>query len=181
MQFRTGPARLRHSLFRALSAHLKALLPQNVGILLHRTPLERRLPPEIGRQEAVSVGHCGEGGLERVLEGLGRAGRRRVGVLDSGELEQTLDSRRGDEAGAARGWNKSDGDGAALSALLHGQRVRKTEVGTPVASPHGDDAELGNNDGGADGGSATSLEVLMPRPTWPSESPMMTMALNRVR
>jgi hypothetical protein len=28
---------------------------------------------------------------------------------------------------------------------------------------------------------ATSLEVLMPRPTWPSESPMMTMALKRVR
>ena len=28
---------------------------------------------------------------------------------------------------------------------------------------------------------ATSLEVLMPRPTWPSESPMMTTALNRVR
>jgi hypothetical protein len=28
---------------------------------------------------------------------------------------------------------------------------------------------------------ATSLDVLMPRPTWPSESPMTTMALNRVR
>lgn len=28
---------------------------------------------------------------------------------------------------------------------------------------------------------ATSFEVLMPRPTWPSESPMMTTALNRVR
>ena len=28
---------------------------------------------------------------------------------------------------------------------------------------------------------ATSFEVLMPRPTWPSESPITTMALKRVR
>ena len=28
---------------------------------------------------------------------------------------------------------------------------------------------------------ATSLDVLIPRPTWPSESPMTTMALKRVR
>ena len=28
---------------------------------------------------------------------------------------------------------------------------------------------------------ATSLEVLMPRPMWPSESPMTTTALKRVR
>ena len=29
--------------------------------------------------------------------------------------------------------------------------MRRTEVGTPVASAHGDDAQLGDNDGGADG------------------------------
>lgn len=47
----------------------------------------------------------------------------------------------------------SDGDGTTLGALLDGQRVRLTEVGTPVTSPDGQNAELGNDDGGADGGS----------------------------
>ena len=46
----------------------------------------------------------------------------------------------------------SDGDGTALSALLDGQGVGETKVGAPVASADGDDAELGNDDGGADGG-----------------------------
>jgi hypothetical protein len=31
--------------------------------------------------------------------------------------------------------------------------VRLTKVGTPVSSSDGDDGELGNDDGGADGGS----------------------------
>jgi hypothetical protein len=31
--------------------------------------------------------------------------------------------------------------------------VRKTKVGTPVAATDGDNAELGNDDGSADGGS----------------------------
>lgn len=31
--------------------------------------------------------------------------------------------------------------------------MRLTEVGTPVTSPDGQDGELGNGDGGADGGS----------------------------
>lgn len=47
----------------------------------------------------------------------------------------------------------SDGDGSALSALLDGQRVRVTKVGTPVTSPDGQDGELGNGDSGTDGGS----------------------------
>jgi len=46
----------------------------------------------------------------------------------------------------------SDGDGAALSALLGGEGVRKTKVGTPVTTSHGDDAQLGNNDGSTDSG-----------------------------
>jgi hypothetical protein len=47
----------------------------------------------------------------------------------------------------------SDGDGTTLGALLDGQRVRLTEVGTPVTSPDGQNAELGNDDSGTDGGS----------------------------
>jgi len=44
-----------------------------------------------------------------------------------------------------------DGDGTALSALLDGDGVRLSEVGAPVTSPDGNDSELGNDDGGADG------------------------------
>lgn len=47
----------------------------------------------------------------------------------------------------------SDSDGTALSRLLAGQGVRSTEVGTPVTSSDGDDAQLGNDDGGTDSGS----------------------------
>jgi hypothetical protein len=46
----------------------------------------------------------------------------------------------------------ADRDGTALSALLGGEGVRKTEVGTPVTATDGDDAELGNDDSGADSG-----------------------------
>lgn len=45
----------------------------------------------------------------------------------------------------------SDGDGTALSALLDGQRVRQTKVGTPVTTTDGDNAKLSDDDSGADG------------------------------
>ena len=51
---------------------------------------------------------------------------------------------------ASRFGTYADCDGAALSALLGGQRVRETEVGAPVTTSDGDDAELGDNDGGTD-------------------------------
>lgn len=47
----------------------------------------------------------------------------------------------------------SDGDGTTLGALLDGQRVRLTKVGTPVTATDGENSELGNDDGGTDGGS----------------------------
>ena len=61
-------------------------LPQSVRILVQRAPDELRLAPQVGRQETVGVGDGGEGGLEGVLEGLGRTGRGRVSILDTGEL-----------------------------------------------------------------------------------------------
>lgn len=45
----------------------------------------------------------------------------------------------------------SDGNGAALAALLRRQRVRFTERGAPVPSPNGQHAQLGDDDGCADG------------------------------
>ena len=76
-------------------------VPKGVGILLQRAPDELGLLPQVGCEEAVGVGDGSEGGLEGVLEGLGRAGRRGVGVLDTGELQETLDGGRSDEGGTA--------------------------------------------------------------------------------
>ena len=45
----------------------------------------------------------------------------------------------------------TDSDGAALAALLGGQRVGKTKVGAPVTTSDGDDAQLRDDDGGTDG------------------------------
>lgn len=47
---------------------------QGIGELLQRASDQLRLLPQVGGQEAVGVGHGGEGGLEGVLEGLGGAG-----------------------------------------------------------------------------------------------------------
>lgn len=46
----------------------------------------------------------------------------------------------------------SDGDGTALARLFGGQRVRISEVGSPVAAAHGQDRKFSDDDGGADGG-----------------------------
>ena len=46
----------------------------------------------------------------------------------------------------------TDSDGTALSGLLARQGVGGTEVGAPVTTTDGDDAQLGDDDGGADSG-----------------------------
>ena len=51
------------------------------------------------------------------------------------------------------GYTYTNGDGTALATLLAGKRVRSTKVVTPVSATDGDNAELGNDDGGTDGGS----------------------------
>ena len=45
-----------------------------------------------------------------------------------------------------------DSDRPALPALLRRQTVRLAEIRAPVAAADGDDGELGDDDGGADGG-----------------------------
>lgn len=47
----------------------------------------------------------------------------------------------------------ADGNGTALARLLDGNGVRLTKVGAPVTATDGDNVELGDDDGGADGGS----------------------------
>ena len=45
-----------------------------------------------------------------------------------------------------------DSDGTALAALFGWQRMRVAQVGTPVTTTDGENAELRDDDGGADGG-----------------------------
>ncbi len=44
-------------------------------------------------------------------------------------------------------------DGTTLSRLLGGERVRCSQIGTPVSSADGQDTQLGDDDGGTDGSS----------------------------
>lgn len=132
--------------------HLNALgVLEGVGELLQGAAVQLGLLPQVGGEEAVGVGDGDEAGLEGVLEGLGGTSGRGVGVLDTGELQEALDGGGGDEAGTAGGGDQADGDGAALARLLARERVRLTEVVAPVAATDGDDGELGDDDGGADG------------------------------
>lgn len=93
------------------SSHLRnRLVPlslaQNVAELIERAPDELGLGPQVRGEETVGVTDGHEGGLESVLEGLGRTGRGSVGVLDTGKLEQTLDSGGGNEASTTGGRDK---------------------------------------------------------------------------
>lgn len=127
-------------------------LAKDVAVLLERRPCESSLAPQVGGKESVCVGDGNEGGLQCVLKSLGGTSGRGVSILDTSQLQETLDSGRGNETGTAGGGNETDGDGTALAGLLGGERVRLTEVGTPVTTTDGDNGELGDDDGSADGG-----------------------------
>lgn len=84
--------------------HLVALaVAENVRVLLEGAALQLGVVPQVGGEEAVGAGDGDEGGLEGVLEGLGRTGRGTVGVIDTGKLQQTLDGGRGDDTGTTGG------------------------------------------------------------------------------
>jgi hypothetical protein len=73
--------------------------------------------------------------------------------LHTSQLQETLDGGRGDDTGTAGSGDETDSDGTTLAGLLGGQRVRLTEVGAPVATADGEDGQLRNDDGSADGSS----------------------------
>ena len=81
-------------------------LAQDITELLQRAADKLSLLPEVGGEEAVGVDDGKEGSLEGVLEGLGGTGRAGVGVLDTGKLEQTLDSGGGNETGTTGSGDK---------------------------------------------------------------------------
>ena len=89
------------------SKHLVALaLTENVRVLLEWGADELGLLPEVRSEEAVGVGDGDEGGLEGVLEGLGRSGRGSVDVVDTSQLQETLDSWGGNETSTTWSWDE---------------------------------------------------------------------------
>ena len=177
-------------------------LPQGVSKLLQRASDELGLLPQLGCQEAVGVGDSSEGSLQGVLQGLGGSGRGGVSVLNTRKLEETLDGGRSNERGTTGGRNKLEGTHVS-KAGQQTQQILSKALTLTVTEPHFPLSLIGMEWGrprlapqyprrtgmtlslammmAARMAVATSLEVLIPRPTCPSESPMMTMALNRVR
>ena len=103
----TSPSLLRHPGFQIKRSPLITLsLTEDITELFQRAPDELGILPEVGCEETVAVTDGDEGGLEGVLKGLGRSGRGGVGVLDTGELEETLDSGGGNEASTAGSGDK---------------------------------------------------------------------------
>ena len=92
-------------------------VPEGVGELFERASDELRLLPEVGGEEAVGVGYGGEGGLEGVLESLCGTGGGCVGVLDTGKLEEALDSGGSDKGGTTGSRDKLRKEGKNWSAL----------------------------------------------------------------
>lgn len=109
--------------------------------------------PQVRSQETVGVTDGNEGSLQGVLGGSGGTRRGSVDVLDTGQLHQLLDDRRSNDTLTSWGWDQSDGNGTTLTSDLTWQRVRSTQVGTPVTSSDWDDGQLGDDDGSLDGGS----------------------------
>lgn len=129
---------------RTVSSLLVSLaLPQGIRKLVQGTPDQLGLLPEVGGQETVSVGDSHEGSLEGVLEGLGGTGGRGVGVLDTSELEESLDGGGGNEASTARSGDKLSRAHVSLCPAIHfsffGHRylLRWTGIRTrTVTEPH---------------------------------------------
>jgi hypothetical protein len=137
-----------------MQMHLVALaVAENIAVLLERAADELGLLPQVRSEESVGVGDGNEGGLEGVLQGLGGSGRGSVDVVDTSQLQQTLDGGRGHETSTTRSRDKSDRDGTTLAALLDRDGVRLTEVGTPVTTTDRNNAELGDDDGSTDSSS----------------------------
>jgi hypothetical protein len=89
------------------SHHLVTLSsPKSIREFLQRTSDKLGLLPQVGGQVSVCVADSDEGGLEGVLESFGRTGGGSVDVVDTSELEETLDGGGGDEAGTTRSRNK---------------------------------------------------------------------------
>merc|ERR1719222_304610 len=128
------------------------VLRQEVGELLVGRLCEDGLLPEVGGKVAVGLGNGSVGCLGKVSESSSGALGRGVAILDSSHLEKLLGDGSGDDTSSTRSGDQSDPNAAALSSHLAGHRVGLAKLRSPEATPHGNDGQLGHDDGATDGG-----------------------------
>ena len=112
---------------------------------------ELGLLPQVGGEVAIETAERVEGGLGEVAQGRRGARRRGEDVGDTGVLQDPLGGGGANDAGTAGGGHEADVDGTALAVDLVGLGVGQTDLLTPVAAAHGDNLELGGEDGATDG------------------------------
>ena len=112
---------------------------------------EHRLFPEVRGEVTVGLGNGIKSGLGEVAQGGGAAPGRSVAVVDAGHHQQLLGHRGGDDAGASGGRDEAHQRRAAAASHLARNRVGLADLVPPVASSHGDDGQLGQDDGPTDG------------------------------
>ena len=126
-------------------------LAQEVGELLVRNLLVALVVPEVGSVVAVGVLQRVEAGLDGVAQSAGVTTRARVHIINTCEGDELLHRGRSDDARTTRSGDQTHTDGTALASHLDGHGVHLTGVVTPVATTHGDDRHLGDEDGTLDG------------------------------
>lgn len=107
--------------------------------------------PQVRSQEAVGVTNGNESSLQSVLGSSGGTRRGSVDILNTSQLHQLLHHRRSNDTLTSWGWDQSHQNGTTLTSDLTWQRVRSTQVGTPVTSSDWNDGQLGNDDSSLDG------------------------------
>ena len=122
---------------------------QVVAVFLKGANGEGRSLPHVGCHVGMGVADGIEGGFDKVAQGAGATAGLCVAVLDAGKFEQLLDSWGTDQAGAARGRDKTCQGRAALATDFGRDSVRLANDVAPVAETDGDDAQLGKDDGSA--------------------------------
>lgn len=89
--------------------------------------------------------------LTKVAEGGSAAPGRGVAIINTGHGEQLLGHGSGHNTSTTGGWNETHQDRATAACHLAGHGVGLADLVTPITSPDGDNGQLGQDDGTADG------------------------------
>jgi len=124
---------------------------EEIGVFLEGALAQATLLPQVGGEVGVGLSDSEEGGLHEVTHSLRATLGLGVNIVDTGELENLLGHLGGDDTSSAGGRDEAHGHGTALSGNLHWYCVRVTDHVTPISTTHGDDSELGEDDGTTNG------------------------------
>lgn len=120
-------------------------------MLMHGGASELVGGPEVGGKVLVSATNGGNSGLGEVTSSSGLTTGLGVDVLNTGELEDLLGDRGGDNTSTTGSRDEADADGTSLSVYLARDGVRLANLVTPVTTANGDDGELSNKESTLDG------------------------------